>query len=52
MIQLFKHIFQWSLTFVAPVYAPKKYILTRKMYVSIKVYNISGDSKFRAMCLK
>ena len=51
MIQRFKHILLWLLTFVASVYA-QKFIITRKVYVSIKVNNIAGDSEFRAVCLK
>ena len=41
------------LTFVTFVYAPKFiYLITQKVYVSIKLNNISCDSKFHAVYLK
>ena len=53
MIQRLKHILQWSLTFVASVYAQKFiYIITQKVYASLKVNNTSYDSKLHTMLLK
>ena len=51
MIQRVKHILQRSLTFVASIYEKNIYIITRKVYASIKVKNTSYDSKLRVILL-
>ena len=50
MIQRLKYTLDWSLAFVASVYAPNKimYIITRKVYASIKVKNTSYGPKLHA----
>ena len=48
-----KYILQWSSTFVVSVYAQKFiYIITWKVYASLKVKNTSYDSKLHTMLLK
>ena len=53
MIQRLKQNFQWSLIFVTSVFAQKfVYLITRKVYVYIKLNNTSVNSKLRAGLLK